>query len=158
MSYGDKLAEKLAEKKKDANKRRKHGQKRKKQKEYWRDFKRTEEEIVELMKKTVKHPKGCNCEGCYWWAMTKTIVKDMCLYTIIRSWKEMDVDEFHRTHQARRRYALDRRIPRKRMIELLLKRGAPKDQVEKIADAMYEPVSIVMASEQASPAGLMRDI
>lgn len=159
-SYGDEVAEKLAEKaKKEKGKRRKHNQKRKAEKRYKANFKQEETRIIELMKESADHDHSkCKCEGCYWWTMTNTIMQNGRFYYVEPSWKDIDVNEFLRVNQAYQRFKLDKQMPLEKLVEYLIGEGAPKEKAEEIAKNMLSPLFTIMVGKAPSPMGLLRDI
>jgi len=132
-----------------------------KKKKSWKDESglRKEMEIVKLMKESAKHEHDkCNCEGCYWWTITKTLIKNGRYFYVVESWKDIPVDEYQRIMQRMLQYKIDKKITLKKLVKYLKKQGVPKDKAKAIAEQMLAPVHTVMVGKSPSPLGLLRDM
>lgn len=133
--------------------------------EGWKDKSglRKEMKIRKLLLETQKHDRDkCRCEGCYWWAMTVTIVKGYRFFQVIPKWKDLDRDEYLRIMQLTMRYKMDKKMPKKKLVKYLMSKGAShgltKEQAGKMAEKMLNPIHMVMYGDASSPMGILRDI
>ena len=138
---------------------------KKKKKRNWKDASglRKEMKIKKLMLATRDHDhEKCDCEGCYWWVITRTVFKEGRIFDVIPSWKDMDRDEYLRTIQRTINYRIDKKISKKKLIAYLTKQaektGFDKKLIPKIAEQMLAPMFMVMIGEAPSRLGLLRDI
>jgi len=132
-----------------------------KKKKSWKETTglREEMQINKLLKESEKHDRAtCDCEGCYWWNITRTISKSGRVFFVINSWKDMDRDEYLRIMQRELNYRIYKSKDRKALVAFLMKQKMPKKQAEKVADQMMAPIFMVMVGSAPSPHGLLRDI
>lgn len=130
-------------------------------KQSWKDASglRKEMEIKKLMLASRDHDhEKCNCKGCYWWIITRTVFKEGRMFEVIPSWKDMDRDEYLRTIQRTLNYRIDKKIDEKKLTAYLIKQGVPKDKAPEIAKKMLDPMFMVMLGRAPSKLGLLRDI
>lgn len=139
--------------------KKKHNQQRKAKKKEQAAFNKEQSRIVELMKKTVKHDhKKCKCEGCYWWTMTKVIMQNGRFYEVVRSWKDLDRDEWLRISMSYQKYKDDKRMSKEEIEKFLIGKGVPPDKAKQMGIMMSAPTFVVMYKNAPSPMGLLRDI
>ena len=120
---------------------------------------RTEIKIRKLLLETQNHDrKKCRCEGCYWWNITKVVIKGGKIFEVIPSWKNLDRDEYLRIIDSNLRSKMDKKTSKENLIKYLLSQGAPKEQVEQIAEQVSKPIHMIMYGKSESPLGILRDI
>lgn len=124
---------------------------------------RKEMRIKKLILESQDHDReNCECEGCFWWAITTTMVRGGRFFKVIPSWKDFDIEEYMRIMQATMRYKIDKNTSKEKLVKYLLSkgktRGLTKEQAEKMAENMFEGIHVVMYGDAPSPMGLLRDI
>ncbi len=130
-------------------------------KESWKDASglRKEMKIRKLLLGSQKHDREkCRCEGCYWWAITRTVYKEGKLFFVIPSWKDLNRDEYLRIITSTIRYKRSKKLSKKELLKYLIKRGAPEKDAEQIAESLLRPIHMIMYGKAASPLGILRDI
>ena len=115
--------------------------------------------IKKLMLESREHDhEKCNCEGCYWWVMTGTVMNAGRFFQVIPSWKKLDRDEYLITMDRAMRYKMDKKMSKKDFVKYLMTKGMDKKQAEEVAKKMLEALHMVMYGNAPSPFGLLRDI
>jgi len=114
--------------------------------------------MIKMLKETMSHDrKTCDCEACHLWVMVNTVFQNGRLFEIVRSWDEIDDLEFMRSQQRFLNYQIDKQLPKKELVKILIKKKKlPKDVAEKVAEQMLQAMFTVFY--KAPQMGVMREI
>lgn len=149
----------------------------KKKKKTWKSDLKKEMTIRKLMLESQKHDhETCNCDGCFWWQMTRTIAQKARLFFVVGGWKDLDRDEYLRMMQRTIQYRIDKKVSIKKLTKYIMTQGKmSKEQAKSTAQNMIAPIIkhptnpkktakqhalifMVMVGNAPSPMGLLRDI
>jgi len=114
--------------------------------------------MIKMLKETMNHDrKTCSCEACHLWAMVNVMFQNGRLFEIVRNWNEIEPEEFMRSQQRFLNYQIDKQLPKKKLVKILMKKkGLPKDVAEKAAEQMMQPMFSVFYKPPRM--GIMREI
>lgn len=130
-------------------------------KKSWKDKSglRDEMKIRKLVLETQKHDRAtCRCEGCYYWAMGRTVTKGGRFFQVIPTWKDLDRNEYLKIIMSTIKFRMDKESTKKELIKYLLDKGVPKERMEETLKIMLRPITVVMYGDANSPLGILRDI